>query len=142
MNKPIYLGFLILELSNILMYQFRYQYIKPKYSKIAKYYCIHKKDDIYKDFAKDVERRFDTSNYELECNSIEMLSPKVKNKKIIILMKNELCRKIMIRFVGLKAKTCSYLIDDGSEENKAKGTKKCAIKRKLKIKNLFKSNPT
>ena len=57
-------------------------------------------------------------------------------------MKNELCRKIMIRFVGLRAKTCSYLIDDGSEENKAKRTKKCAIKIKLKIKNLFKNNST
>ena len=42
MNKPVYLGFLMLELSNILMYQFRYEYIKPKYSKKAKCYCIHK----------------------------------------------------------------------------------------------------
>ena len=46
----------------------------------------------------------------------------------------------MIKFVGLTVKTCSYLIDDSSEENKAKETKKCVIKRKLKIENLFKSN--
>ena len=57
-------------------------------------------------------------------------------------MKDELGRKIMIKFVGLRAKTCSYLIDDGSEENKAKGPKRCVIKRKLKIENLFKSNST
>ena len=39
----------------------------------------------------------------------------------------------MTKFVGLKVKIYSYLIDDGSENNKAKGTKKCIIKRKLKF---------
>ena len=38
----------------------------------------------------------------------------------------------MKEFTGLRAKTYSYLIDDGNEDRKAKGTKKCAIKRKLK----------
>ena len=41
----------------------------------------------------------------------------------------------MRRFVRLRAKTYSYLIDDGSEDKKAKGTQKCAIKRKLKFEN-------
>ena len=41
----------------------------------------------------------------------------------------------MKKFVGLKAKTFSYLIDDGSEGKKAKGTKSCVIKRKLKFEN-------
>ena len=50
-------------------------------------------------------------------------------------MKDELGRKIMTKFVGLRAKTYSYLIDDGSEDKKAKGTKKCVIKRKLKFEN-------
>ena len=50
-------------------------------------------------------------------------------------MKNELGGKIMIKFVGLRAKTYSYLIDDGSIDKKAKGTKKCVIKRKLKYEN-------
>ena len=72
--------------------------------------------DIYKDIAKDVETRFGTSTYELECNPIERLLPKGKNKKVIGLMKDELGRKIMIKFVGLKAKTYSYLIDDSNEE--------------------------
>ena len=39
----------------------------------------------------------------------------------------------MKEFVGLKAKSYSYLIDEGSEDKKAKGTKKCVIKRKLKF---------
>ena len=50
-------------------------------------------------------------------------------------MKDEYGGKIMINFVGLKAKTCSYLIDDSSEDKKAKCTKKCVIKRKLKLEN-------
>ena len=57
-------------------------------------------------------------------------------------MKDELGRKIIIKFVGLRAKTCSYLIVDVSEENKAKRTKKCVIKRKLKFENLFNSSST
>ena len=72
-------------------------------------------DDIYKDIAEDVETRFDTSDYELD-----RPSPKAKNKKVIGLMKDELGGKIMTRFVGLRAKTCSYLIDEGSEDKKAK----------------------
>ena len=46
-------------------------------------------------------------------------------------MKYELCGKIMIKFVGLRAKTYSYLIYDSSEDKKARATKKCFIKRKL-----------
>ena len=48
-------------------------------------------------------------------------------------MKDELGGKIMKKFVGLRAKTYSYLVDDGREDKKAKGTKKCIIKRKLKF---------
>ena len=50
-------------------------------------------------------------------------------------MKDGLGRKIMIKYVGLRAKTCSYLINNGSEDKKAKGTKKCVIKRKFKFEN-------
>ena len=82
-----------------------------------------KTDDIYKDIAEDVETRFDTSNYELD-----RPLPKRKNKKVIGLMKDELSGKIMTEFVRLRAKPYSYLIEDGSEDNKAKGTKTCVIK--------------
>ena len=68
-----------------------------------------KAGDIYKDIAEDVETRFDTSNYELD-----RPFPKGKNKKVIGLMKYELGGKIMTKFVGLRTKTYSYLIDDGS----------------------------
>ena len=66
---------------------------------------------------------------------ILMPLPIGKNKKVIGLFKNELGGKIMKEFVGLRAKTWSYLMDDGNEHKKAKGTKKCLIKQGLKFKN-------
>ena len=50
-------------------------------------------------------------------------------------MKDELGEKIILKFVGLRAKAYSYLIDDGSQDKKSKSTKKCVIKRKFKFQN-------
>ena len=61
--------------------------------------------------------------------------PKEKHKNVIGLMKDELGGKIMAKFVGLRAKTYSYLRDDGSEDKKPQGTKKCVIQRKIKFEN-------
>ena len=60
-NAPVYLGLSILELSNILMYDFWIDYVKPKLFYID---TDIKTDDIYKDIAENVETGFDTSNYE------------------------------------------------------------------------------
>ena len=79
-----------------------------------------KTDYIYKDIAEDVETRFDTSNYELD-----RPLPKGKNKKVIELIKDELVGKIMTKFVGFRGKAYGYLIDDGSEDKKAKDKKVC-----------------
>ena len=73
-----------------------------------------KTDDVYKDIAEDVETRFDTSNYELD-----RPFPKRKNKIVIGLMKDELSGKIMIKFVGLRGKNYSCLIDFGSDNKKS-----------------------
>ena len=83
-----------------------------------------KTKDIYKNIPENVETRLDTSNYEFECNSLDRPLPKGKNKKVIELMKDELGGKTMTKFVALRAKTYSYLIDDSSENKKAKDTKK------------------
>ena len=72
-----------------------------------------------------------TSNYELD-----RPLPKGKNKKLVGLMKDELGGKIMTQFVGLRAKTYSFFIDDGSEDKMQKAQKKCVIKRKLKFENF------
>ena len=124
MNKPIYLALSILEISKILMYEFWYDYMKPKYGDNVKLCYVDtdsfitniKTEDFYKDIADDVEKRFDTSNYE-----VDRPLPTRKNKKVIGLMKDELGRKIMTKFVALRPKTYSYLTDDCEEDKKAKG---------------------
>ena len=97
MDKPLYFRLSILELSKILMYEFSYDYVKPKYGDKTKlcymdtdsFIVYIKIDDIYKDIVVDVETRFDTSNYGLECNSIDRPLTKGRNKKVIGLMKDE-----------------------------------------------------
>ena len=99
MNKPVYIGLSILEISKILMYGCWYDYIKPKYqynSKLcymdANNFIIHiKTEDVYEDIAGDVEKRFDTSSYAVK----RPLPTRKKNKKVIGLMKDELCGKII-----------------------------------------------
>ena len=137
MNKPIYLGLSILDISKILLYEFWYDYMKPKYNDNVKL-CYMDTDsfvmnirtnDFYKDMANDIEKRFDTSNYE-----VNRPLPTGKNKKVIGLMKDELGGKIITEFVTLiRPKTYSYSTDDGKEDKKAKGTKKCVIKRMIKF---------
>ena len=73
MNKPVYLGLLILDISKTLMYEFCYDYIKPKngdnvklcYTDNNGFIIYTKTEDFYEDIADDVEKRFDTSNYEV-----------------------------------------------------------------------------
>ena len=117
------------------MYEFWYDYMKPKYGNNIKL-CYMDTDsfimsiiteDFYKDIANDVEKRFDTSNYE-----VNRPLATGKNKKVIGLMK-ELRGKIITEFVTLRPKTHSYLTDDCKEDKKAKGTKKCVIKRMIKF---------
>ena len=136
MNKPIYPGLSILEISKILMYEFWYDYMKPKYGDNVKLcymdtdsFIMHiKTEDFHKDIADDVEKTFDTSNYE-----VNRPLPTGKNKKVIGLMKDELGGKIMTKFVALRPKTYFYLTDDCEEDKKAKGTKKCVIEQRLKF---------
>ena len=84
--------------------------------------CI-KTEDIYVDIAKDAETRFDALNYELK-----RPFSKVKNKKVIGLIKVDLGRKIMTEFAALRPKAYSYFIDNGDENKKARSTKKCVMK--------------
>ena len=130
MNKPVYLGQAILDLSKLIMYEFHYDYMVPKYGDRLKlcymdtdsYVYDIKTEDFYRDIAEDVESRFDTSAY---TNNRPL--PIGTNKKVIGLMKDELGGGIMKEFVALRAKMYSY-IDDRSELKKCKGIKKCVIK--------------
>ena len=120
MNNPIYLGLSILDISKILIYEFWYDYMKPKYNDNVKLCYMDtdsfimniKTEDFYKDIANDVGKRFDTSNYE-----VNRPLPTGKNKKVIGLMKDELGGKIITEFITLRPKTYSYSTDDGKEKS-------------------------
>ena len=100
-NKPIYLGMSIPDISKTLMYEFWHDYIKPKYQEKAKLcymdtdsFIIHiKTEDFYEDIANDVEKWFDTSNYD---KNDKRPLPIGKNKKVIGLFKDELGGRIML----------------------------------------------
>ena len=135
MNKPAYLGLSILELSKILMYEFWYDYEKSKYDEKDKL-CYMDKDnfivyiktvDIYRDIVEDVETKFDTSNYETECNSIDRPLLQIRNKRVMGLMKDKLGGKTMATFSGLRAKT------DGSEVKREKEQKNVPSKEHLNL---------
>ena len=102
--KPVYLGQAILDLSKIVMYEFHYDYMKPKYGENLKLCYMDtdslvyhiKTDDFYEDIAKDVKTRFDTSGYNKE--DARPL-PIGLNMKVIGFMKDELGGKIMTEFI-------------------------------------------
>ena len=138
MNKPIYLGQAILDISKTLMYDFWYDYIKPKYGNKARVcytdtdsFVINiKTEDFYNDIASDVEKWFDTSNYDK--NDKRPLAIGI-NKKVIGKFKDELGGKIMTEFCALRAKAYPYKLDDDTEKKKAKGTKKMHNKTRAHV---------
>ena len=91
-----------------------------------------KTKDFYKDIASDVERLFDTLNYDKKDNRP---LPIGKNKKVIGLFKDELGGISIAEFYALRAKAYAYRLDDDAEHKKAKGTKKCIVKREIIFEN-------
>ena len=146
MNKPVYLGQAILALSKTLMYEFHYHYMRPKYDSKAKLCYMDtgsfvyeiETEDFYRNIAKDVKKRFDTSGYSKDDNRP---LPIGENKKVIGLMKDELGGKIMTEFVALRAKMYAYRKIDrlaaqhehfvACDEKRCKGTKKCVVSEGL-----------
>ena len=135
MNKPVYLGQAILDLRKIIMYEFHYDYMVPKYGLEKLKLCYMdtdslvydiKTEDFYEDIADDVPARFDISGY---CPNQPL--PVGLNKKVIRLMKDELGGKIMTEFVALRPKLYFYKKLDRVEDKKCKGIKKCVVKKTL-----------
>ena len=128
----------ILDISKTLVYEFQYDYLKPKYKDKAKL-CYMDTDsfvinifieDFFEDINNDVERWFDTSNYD---ENDKRPLPMGVNKKVMGMFKDEFGGKIMKESCVLRAKTYTHLMDDDSEKKKAKGIKRCVIKRRLKF---------
>ena len=136
MNKPVYLGMSILDLSKTLMYDFHYDYIKKKYGYKAEtvftdtdsFMYLIETEDFYKDISEDVKDWFDTSDYpENHPSGI----PTGKNKKVLGMFKDEAAGKIIKEFVGLRSKLYSYIMDDGGETKKCKGIKRNVVENSI-----------
>ena len=136
MNKPVYLGMSILDLSKIIMFDFHYKYIKPKYRNHAKLLFTDtdsflyeiQTEDFYKDISGDVKNRFDTSDYpEGHPSGI----PTGINKKVLGMFKDEAAGKNIKEFVGLRAKLYSYKMEEGKENKRCKGIKKAVVEKSI-----------
>lgn len=134
-DKPIYLGFTILDRSKTLMTDFVYGYLKPTYGDKATI-CYTDTDsiiynvetqDVYKDINEHWQQWFDTSNYPSAHPSGIDAS---MNQKILGKFKDECAGKPMSEFVGLRPKMYAFKV--GTQESKrAKGVKKCVVKNEM-----------
>ena len=136
LNKPIYVGFGILDTSKLLMNGFHHKYVKNKFDAKLLFtdtdslvYEI-KTEDVYKYFYADKDL-FDFSDHPLDSKFLDPV-----NKKVIDKMKDEFKRKIISEFVGLKSKMYSLISVDDEEVTKAKGVNK-KIKHKEFVDVLF-----
>ena len=128
LNNPIYVGFVIFDLSKFLMYEFHYKYIRSKFhanllfTDTDSLICEIKTKDVYADFYKD-KNVFDFSDHSLDSKFFDPV-----NKKVIGKMKNEFKGKIISEFAELKSKMYSLIAADDKEVKKAKGVNKNFIK--------------
>lgn len=130
-NKPIYLGFSILEISKTLMYDFHYQYMKNKFTNIKLLYTDTDSliyqifcDDFYKEIKGDLNSYFDTSDYP---SNNQFHFPQV-NKKKLGFFKDENNGKILTEFVGLRSKMYAMSVEDRTI-TKAKGVNRSVTKK-------------
>ena len=132
MNRPVYVGFTVLELAKVLMYSFHYNYMKKTYQNKAQLLFTDTDSltyhittpDIYKDMENNIHH-FDTSDYPQN----DPLYSTV-NKKVIGKFKDELNGRFIYEFVGLKAKMYSIRSQDG-EKKTLKGISKSYVKKKI-----------
>ena len=127
LNKPIYVGFSILELSKMIMYDWHYNYFAKKFNCSLLFtdtdslvYEIKGIDSVYDKVFKDKEL-FDFSGYDKRSSYYDCT-----NKKVIGKMKDEMGGKIIAEFVGLRSKMYSIVTVDDEELVRAKG-----VNRKL-----------
>ncbi|XP_054276530.1 uncharacterized protein LOC128995537 [Macrosteles quadrilineatus] len=134
LNKPIYIGMSILDLSKVRMYDFYYDVLKPFYGDRVKlcyqdtdsYFLEIETVDLYEDL-KLLQKHLDTSNYPKDHPLFSE-----ENKKVLGKFKDELGGEVMKAFVGLRSKV--YAIDKrDSPIKKVKGIKKSVVKNKIKF---------
>ena len=134
LNKPIYVGMSILDLSKIVIYDFHYNYIKKKFGNRSRLlftdtdsltYQIFT-EDIYEDFWEDREK-FDFSEYPEDSPYHDK-----QNKKVLGKFKDEAAGELITEFVGLRSKMYSYQKVSGSSSQTVKGIVKAVKKNQIR----------
>ena len=130
-NRPIYIGMCALDLSKILLYDYYYSYLKPKYRENCELLytdtdsllLLIKTDDIYKDMAENLDY-YDTSGYPEDHPLFSLKNMKVPGK-----LKDECNGALISEVVCLRSKMYSILQDNDKNTKKAKGTVKCVVEK-------------
>ncbi|KAJ8913805.1 hypothetical protein NQ315_002711 [Exocentrus adspersus] len=132
-NKPVYIGFSVLDISKTTMYSFHYDHIKKLYgndnAKLlytdteSLIYSI-KTEDVYADIKKNISK-FYTSNYKPD----NPYGIPLVNKAVLGCFKDEVRGRPMLEFLGLRSKLYDYVLADNTVVKKAKSIKKCVTKR-------------
>ena len=139
-TKPIYVGFCVLELSKVTMFEFHYDRIVAKYGPAARLlytdtdsFIYHiRTDDLYKDMKDDIDA-YDTSNFD---KRHPLYSE--ENKKVVGKFKSETGSIAPSEFVGLRSKLYSLLVNPTPKPNlRAKGIKRSYVKKHLAHQNFL-----
>lgn len=138
MDKPISVGMAILDLSKAVMYEYYYNYLKPKYGDKVRLaytdtdsFVFHVETrDYYEDMKKNLEQ-YDTSDYSKEIR--ERFGMPIVNKKVTGVFKDELKGEIIVEFVGLRSKMYSVRTANEDKMKKAKGVKEYVVKKHIKF---------
>ena len=134
LNRPVYVGMSILDLSKHLMYDFYYNQIKARYGDRCQLLYTDtdsllleiQTEDVYKDIAEDQDL-YDTSDY-----SNKHFLHSTANKKVLGKMKNECAGRPIAEYVGLRPKMYSILDAGGKNLEKAKGVKKNVVQKHIR----------
>ena len=125
LHKPVYLGLSVLDIRKIAMYEYWYDYVKPRYEDNAKLCSTDTDSSIVH---VKTEYLAQTLNYD-----VQTPLPIGKNKKVIGLMRDELSRRIMKEFIVLRPNIYISLTNDDHVDKKSNATKKCVIKREIEF---------
>ena len=134
LNRPVYVGMSILDLSKHLMYDFYYNQLKTQYGESCQLLYTDtdsllleiETEDVYKDMAKN-QTLYDTSDYPQDHPLYSSATKKIPGK-----LKDECARRVIAEYVGLRPKMYSILEADGINTKKAKGVKKYVVKKHIR----------
>ena len=133
LNRPVYVGMSVLDLSKHLMYDFYYNQLKKQYGEHCQLLYTDtdsllleiQTEDVYKDMGASAGL-YDTSDYPKDHPQYSE-----ENKKVVGKMKDECAGRIIAEYVGLRPKMYSILEADGRNIKKAKGVKKSVVRKNI-----------